>query len=212
MFLTSFTYGQETIYIDEKGDTISKKVYVEKWRNNDLLSSSWHHKDKKGKNYVTLRNLYLKGKYDYKNIKSKLEEISHIKIPDSVILLIEYNYKDDLCSSRRDNNWNYSEVSERKEFTNPMRKKLSKKNIFLISLFESGMTIKNKPKNKREYFFIDKNNFFREKIFISPTLCGSFALLKTNGECVIRNGEYRADSMAELLKAEFWKLFFEKEE
>ena len=137
MFLTFFTYGQETIYIDEKGDTISKKVYVEKWRNNDLLSSSWHHKDKKGKNYVTLRNLYLKGRYDYKNIKSKLEEISHIKIPDSVILLIEYNYKDDLCSSRRDNNWNYSEVSEREKFTNPMRKKLSKKNIFLISLFES---------------------------------------------------------------------------
>ena len=119
------------------------------------------HKEYYGKNYVTLRNLYLKGRYDYKNIKSKLEEISHIKIPDSVILLIEYNYKDDLCSSRRDNNWNYSEVSERKKFTNPMRKKLSKKNIFLISLFESGMTIKNKPKNKREYFFIDKNNFFR---------------------------------------------------
>lgn len=211
MFLTPFIYGQETIYIDETGDTINKRVYLEKWRNKDSLLSAWHYKDKKGKRYATLKkDLYLKGNYDYKKVKSELEEITNIKIPDSVTLLIEYNYKDDLCSSSRDNNWNYSEVSVRKGFTNPIRKKLLKKNIFLISLFESGMTIKNKPKNKREYFFIDRNNFFKKQFFINPTLCGSFALIKTNGQYIIRNGEYRADNMGQHLKPENWRLFFDK--
>ena len=49
MFLTFFTYGQETIYIDEKGDTISKKVYVEKWRNNDYYQAHGIIKIKKAK-------------------------------------------------------------------------------------------------------------------------------------------------------------------
>ena len=47
MFLTPFIYGQETIYIDETGDTINKRVYLEKWRNKDSLLSAWHLKDKK---------------------------------------------------------------------------------------------------------------------------------------------------------------------
>lgn len=213
LFLTPLVHSQKSIYIDEKGDTINKSTYLEKWRNKDFLLSAWQHKDKKGKHYLTLKkDLYLKGTYDYINVKSKIKELTNIKIPDSTTLLIEYFYKDDLCSSSRDNNWTRSEISERKKFTDPMRISLIKKQIFLISLFEPGIKLKNKPENKNEYFFTDKNNFFRKNFFINPTLCGSFVLMKNNGECIIRNGEYRADSMADHLKPENWSLFFEKKD
>ncbi len=213
LFLTPLVHSQKRTYIDEKGDTINKYKYFKKWRNKDLLLSAWHYKDKKGKRYLTLKNdLYLQETYAFNSIKSEIEELINIKIPDSTVLLIEYTYKDDLCSSSRDNNWTRSEISERKKFTDPMRTSLIKKHVLLISLFEPGITLKNKPKSKYEYFYTDKNNFFRKNLFINPTLCGSFALMKTNGQCIIRNGEYRADNMAQHLKPENWNLFFERKE
>lgn len=209
-FLFQSLNAQKNIYIDKNGKEISKKVCMEKWRNKDSLYSAWMYLDKHGNNYMILKkNLYLKGTTNYNEIKNRLEKIIRRKIKDSSNILISYYFKNDLCTSNRDNKWDKIEIAKRKKFTNPIRKELTKKSIEFITLFNKEITLQNKPKNKNEYFYKENDDFFKKTLFVDQTLCGSFAIIKPNGEYLIRNGEYRADLMAEHLKLENWKLFFD---
>ncbi|MFV9483013.1 hypothetical protein ACNI3T_04205, partial [Christiangramia sp. ASW11-125] len=60
----------------------------------------------------------------------------------------------------------------------------------------------------KEKFYIDQENFFRNNIFIQPTLCNSFAAIKPNGQILVRNGESRIDFFAKFLMDENWSQFF----
>jgi len=200
--------SQEQIYIDELGDTISKSYFQKKWRNNDLLLSRWDSLGKSKKRYSVLRkNLYMKGLYEFKTIKKEVEKILSNKIQDSTTIIIEYYYKDDMCSPSR-NNWTRKNVNYRKNFLKPIKKSINSKGIMFICLFEKGIDLKNNPKSEKEYFFVDENDFFKKNIFISSTLCGSLAAIKPNGEVFIRNGESRADWFSQYLKPENWALLF----
>ncbi len=44
-----------------------------------------------------------------------------------------------------------------------------------------------------------------------PTLCGSYALIKPNGQALVRNGEYRPDWLVSLLQPENWNINFSPE-
>lgn len=205
--------AQGNIFTDENGSNISIEEYSEKLRNKDLSYSKWLYIDDNGDKHHTLnQGLYLKGMFNYNEIKTQIEKLINRKTPDSNTILIEYRYTDDLCTSRRDNKWTKDEILERKNFLNPLRKDIEKNKITFIVLFENGMKLRNRPNKKDEYFYMDEDNFFRSKFFINPTWCGSYALIKPNGETLIRNGEYRADMMAEHLKDENWQLFFNTEE
>ena len=206
LFLTSLISSQERIHIDEKGDTISQISFQEKWRNKDLGLSRWDSIGKDKKRYTILKkDLYQAGFIDYNVIKTEINNITPIKITDSSTIIIEYYYKDDLCSSTSDNKWTKKEIDYRKIFLDPMRNNLTKDNIVFICLFENGINLKNSPNKKDEYFFLDKNNFIKE----SRTLCGSHAAIKPNGQILVRNGEYRVDYFAQHLKPKNWSLFFD---
>jgi len=211
LFITcvSTANAQENRYADENGNALNNEDYYEKWRNKDLSYSTWLHVDEKGITHHTLKqDLFLKGVFNYQEIKTQMEILISRKVPDSNTILIEYRYKDDLCTPRWDNKWTKAEIADRKFYLDTYREDLEQKNITFIVLFEAGMTLKNNPRKKNEYFFMDSENYFRNKLFKSPTLCGSFALIKPNGQVLIRNGEYRADVMAELLNNEIWVHFF----
>lgn len=209
LFIFQTVSAQENSHADENGNALNKKDYYAKWRNKDLSYSTWLHVNEKGITHHTLKqDLFLKGVFKYEEIKTQMETLLNRKIPDSNTILIEYRYKDDLCTSRWDNTWTQVEIIDRKNFLDPLRRDIERKNITYIVLFEAGMTLKNNPRKKNEYFFIDNENYFRNKLFKSPTLCGSFALIKSNGQVVIRNGEHRADMMAKLLNNEIWAQFF----
>lgn len=211
VFFCQSISAQKRIYIDENNDTISKNEVNKKWNDKNLYLSNWIYIGADGVHYVKLKNdKFLKGNLDYSNIKTHLESLIGREIENESIILLEYVFKDDLCSTMRNNKWTKYEIGRRKSFFKPMLKQFSDKKIFFISLYEKGITLKNRPKNKNEYFYNDINNFFREKIFTSPTICGSFALIKPNGETLIRNGEYRPDLMAEYLKPKNWNQFFNK--
>lgn len=150
------------------------------------------------------------GVYDYDALVYQLQAIITREIPRSNIILLEYYFKDDLCRAPHlGNNWNRKDMAERKKFTNSMRKKMQRNNITYIALFEPGMTLENTENDPKAYYFMDSANFFRKHLFVSPTNCGSYALIKPNGETLIRNGEYRPDWMAAHLDARNWALFFE---
>ena len=106
---------------------------------------------------------------------------------------------------------NIEKINSRKNFNNPIKRKLERNsNVIFLCLFENKIILKNRPKSKSEYFFSDQNNFFKSNLFLHPTLCGSFGLIKPNGETLVRNGEYRPDSMYEHLKPEIWDLIFQQ--
>ena len=68
------------------------------------------------------------------------------------------------------------------------------------------------PNDDSEYFFTDKSNFIQKNIFPTPTLCGSFAAIKPNGDILVKNGENRIDLFAQYLKDENWNNFFPEQE
>jgi hypothetical protein len=179
-------------------------------RNRDLNLRHWSWVDEKGKYFHQLKKgEYYKGYFDYNLIKKELEKIIPYTVTDSSTIIIEYNFKDDLCSDRhKDNKWTSSEIRQRKSFVNPIKKDLSNKGVFLVCLFEKGIKLRNRPKSENEYFFLDKNNFFKENLFKSPTTCGSHAAIKTNNQTLVQHGENTAGHFANHLNKENWSLFF----
>ncbi|MBO6880683.1 hypothetical protein [Winogradskyella sp.] len=207
----NFAMSQKRIYIDEKGDTLSKSEIKPKLNKLGNTLNSWTYIGKDGKKYIKLSDkVYLKGNFDYEMIKTEIEKITNLELADSVTIIIQYYYKDDFCTDeRKDNVWSRGEINRRKSFIKPIKKFINAKDMFFISLFEKGIELKNKKNN--EYFFSDENNFFRDNIFLNPTTCGSYAAIKSNGETLIRNGEYRADWFSNHLIDENWSLFFNDE-
>ena len=150
-------------------------------------------------------------KVDYKVIKTEIEKITNRTYSDSTFFLINFNYLDDPCSDWFSNEMNIEKINSRKNFNNPIKRKLERNsNVIFLCLFENKIILKNRPKSKSEYFFSDQNNFFKSNLFLHPTVCGSFGLIKPNGETLVRNGEYRPDSMYEHLKPEIWELIFQQ--
>lgn len=207
------TFGQETIYFDENGNKVNETKFRKKWGDKELLLTRWDSIGIDNKHYATLKkDLYMVVNCDYQDIKQQIEKIIKRTIPPNEILLLRYNYIDDLCNSNWDNIWTKSEIDKRNEFIKPIRNKLKKDNVFYIVLFDKGFELHNNPNSKNESFFKDNKGYFRKLIFTTPTLCGSYAIIKPNGQTLIRNGEYRADWMAQHLLPENWNLFFESKD
>jgi hypothetical protein len=135
---------------------------------------------------------YIAFNSDYKIVKLEIEKITNTTFSDSTIFIINFNYIDDNCSDWFTNIVDGSIIKSRKHYLKPQKKLIEKNNnVIYLTFFEKGITLKNKPKDKNEYFFSDKDGFFRKYIFLSPTLCGSFGIIKPNGQILTRNGEYR---------------------
>jgi hypothetical protein len=150
-------------------------------------------------------------KVDHKVIKSEIEKITNKTYSDSTIFLIRFDYLDDTCSDWNSNEMNIEKINSRKNFDDSIKRKLERNsNVIYLCFFDSKIILKNRPKSKNEYFFSDQNNFFRNNLFLHSTVCGSFGLINPNGETLIRNGEYRPDSMFEHLKPEIWNLIFQQ--
>ena len=200
----------ERVYLDEEGKSISEIDFMQKWRSKENELARWDHIENGIRNLSLSSPLYSRYSLNYLPLLRNLERISGQQFEENSILIIGYVFKDDLCSSRSSNTWNKNRIRERKSFLKPIRKSIFNEyeNVVYIYLFEEGLTLKNKPNSPDEYFFQDNNNFFRNLIFKDPTLCGSYALIKPNGQALVRNGEYRPDWLVSLLHPEYWNSIF----
>ncbi|MQP24941.1 hypothetical protein GFJ94_07680 [Flavobacterium sp. LMO8] len=203
--------GKIKYYLDPEGREISKeeKIFlIDKYPDNSL---SFRKTKDSGYVYQFNAPKYSTYKVDYKIIKTEIEKITNKTYSDSTIFLIRFNYLDDTCSDWHSNEMNIEKINSIKNFDDSLKRKIERKsNVIYLCLFENRIILKNRPKSKNEYFFSDKNNFFRNNLFLHPTVCGSFGLIKPNGQTLIRNGEYRPDSMHEHLKPEIWNLIFQQ--
>ena len=117
-------------------------------------------------------------------------------------------FYDDYCSDWHSNNMTKKLINILKKNIYYNKKKIEKNNVVFICLFENSIILQNEKQNSKEYFFNDSSNFFRENLFLNSTFCGSFGIIKPNGQTLIRNGEYDILSMSEHLKPKIWELFF----
>lgn len=149
-------------------------------------------------------------KINYADFRKKIEDVTGKTFSESTTFIIYYNYKDDVCSDWFSNNVNSELIKKQKEYHDPFKVYIEKtypNSVFLV-LYEKGVTLSNSLQSGNEYFFSDKNNDIRKNIFRNPTVCGSFGIIKPDGTTLVRNGEHRADWMAEHLNPEIWDSIF----
>jgi hypothetical protein len=199
-------------YLDPNGREISKeeKYFLsDKYPDNSLAF-----RKTKDSGYVYQFNApkYSTYKVDYNSIKFEIEKITNNIYSDSTIFLIKYHYFNDNCSDWTSNKMTKENINNIKNVHGESINQIKKldNRIEIIYLFENEIELKNNPNNKREYFYSDYENFFRKKLFINATVCGSFGLIKPNGQTLIRNGESHVNEIYQHLKPEIWNLIFQQ--
>lgn len=144
---------------------------------------------------------------NYDSIKKNLPFHTKNIQKDSLTYIIQFFYKDDATFLDEKNNFldkSGSYVSFIKDMKRSVEKKHKNSKVFFV--FEKGINISNLIKDKS--FIIDENMIFKNYFFTKSILCGSFLIIKPNGQSLIRNGEYRLDEMADHLKPEIWNKIF----
>ncbi|MGB7787100.1 MAG: hypothetical protein WBL27_13445 [Salinimicrobium sp.] len=197
-------------YYDETGTLTTQENFIQKWRDKENGHARWD-VIQDGERKIALSSpLFSTYLIEYSPLLRNLERITGRRFAVNSVIVLAYEYADDLCSSRSSNTWNKRKIGNRKSFLQPIREDVLgvSKNVIYLHLFEEGIELKNDPANNDEYFFVDKDNFFRNNIFRDPSFCGSFALIKPNGQVLVRNGEYRADWLLPLLQPQNWNTFF----
>lgn len=198
-------------WIDENDSLVEKDTFLKRWRNQDNLLSRWDYIKKDSGRVARLdKDLYQTANLEYSEVKKSIEDITGRKYDDKSIFLLNFTYYDDLCSHSSSNAWTKSNIERIRSFEDPIKRKVERKhkNVVVLQIFEKGVTLEKTGSSKNEYFFADKKGDLRKLIFHKPSLCGSYAIIKPNGQTLVRNGEYRKDMMAQHLKPETWHIFF----
>jgi len=203
------------LYLDKTGNLMNKDTFFEDWRDRDQNLSRWDYYAKDTGRVAQLHPYeYYTYEVRYPLVKKQIEAIIKRKIHDSTTFLIKYNYLNDFCyygeSIKNINIWDKKRVLERKVWMQPWVEEIEKNypDVIFLVFFEEGVMLSETSTPSEEYFFIDKNNFFRNRIFEHPTCNGSHALIKPNGETLIRNGEDAASGFVQHLDKHNWSIFF----
>lgn len=195
--------------LDPRGKKTSKsfRMLYEKYPENAM---AFRMTQDSGRVYQYNSPKYAAYRINYEECKSNLENITDTEFPVGTIFIIYYIYKDDACSDHFSNKITLQNIADRKEFNDPIKSSIEKKypNTVFMVLYDNGIAIQTDSKAKKEYFFSDKENYLRKTIFKTPTVCGSFGIIKPDGTTLVRNGEHRADWMAEHLNPEIWDSIF----
>jgi hypothetical protein len=178
------------MYLDKNHQVIDLK---NKSHDEDYYKYTFSFRKTVDSGYVYIRNVdaYLKMKVNHAIVRENMEQITNQKFSDTATFIIDYNYYDDDCGWYSTNNVSRSLIKERESrfysFNKDAIQKLDAPKIFY--LFDKKIKLDNKPENKKETFFIDSDDFFRNTFFRIPTKCGAKLLIKPNGDCYLINGE-----------------------
>lgn len=144
---------------------------------------------------------------NYDTVRKILPEYPSKIKNDSLTYIIQYFYKNDHTFLDENNKFT-DKIDTYINFIKTLKRSVEKENpnVKIYHIFEEGIDISNVKNYK--YFISDKNSFFKTNFFKKSILCGSFLIIKPNGQTLIRNGEYRIDSMANHLIPDIWNKIF----
>ena len=198
-------------FIDRDGKEIGEQEFLAKWHaENPAYSAIKYIAKDSGMVMKLSHETYKTYQVAYKPLHKYMEAMMGRKLSNNSIFLLDFTFKNDYCTSSPPNEWSKSRLNHRFGYINSNRKIIEKEfeNLVYSKLFEKGIELPMFSDKQKEVLFIDHSGFFRQNFFRNPTLCGSYALIKPNGEMLIRNGEYGITGIAEHLKPENWNLFF----
>lgn len=207
LLFTSFVKAQKKEYIlDVDGKMSNLETLYKKYPNNAL---EYRISKDSGKIFEVSVPKYEIYNANYNIVQKNIPIDKKIIKRDSLIYLIQYFYKDDNTLMNESNKFLDKNETYLK-FLNTMKKNVEKKNsnIKVIFIFEKGIDIS--LVGKRKSFIVDDTMFFKTHFFKKSIVCGSFLIIKPNGQSLVRNGEYRLDKMAEHLKPEIWNDIFKE--
>jgi len=210
VLFNKITYSQSIektkYWIDENGKSVPQELFLDKWRSTDAEFARWDYVEKDSGRVAKASHSKLSSYIiDYPLFLKYINSITNKNLPDNTILLVEFYFKNDLCTSNISNKWGKSRIKNRKFYTDKWKKNIETKNPNLVYLvfFEKGIVVQNSNKNS-EYYFSDITDLLRKKIFLDPTLCGSYLLSKPDGNTLVINGESTAEKIVLYLDPKIW--------
>ncbi len=183
--------NENTFYFDEKGSPITEEEFLSSLKNEPFEYHKW---DQIENDSIRVSRLIPKKeelKISYPNLFQAVEKITNSSLPGNPVIIIFYNYLDDLCSPASSfNNWGTLRIRKEKRYSDNLKRRVEQQypNVIAYHLFEPGITIEPSQLHK-EYFLIDKDHFFRKTLFKTQSSCGSIALVFPGGRTIIHNGE-----------------------
>ncbi len=206
LLFTNITKAQNTEYIlDPNGIKSTFQFLFKKYPNNSM---EFRITKDSGKVFQITAPRYEAFYSNYDSVKKNLPiDTKNIQKEDSLTYIIQFFYKDDSTFLDEKNIFldkSGSYISFIKNMKRNVEKKYKNSKVFFV--FEKGINISNLIKDKS--FIIDENMILKTHFFTKSILCGSFLIIKPNGQSLIRNGEYRLDEMADHLKPEIWDKIF----
>lgn len=198
------------LYITSDLDTLGREEFLQE----SYRYSTWN--SKRSENSDTLFipinedrfGIYL---LNYDKIKTRIEQTINKKyIVEKPTFLIKYEFLNDRCNhSRGSNHFDTSDIYFLYRYQKRELKKIREEigEIEIIYLFEEGISF---DRIKKEIFIrSDKDNYFRNNFFTTPTSCGSYFLIKPNGQALLMNtGEYGLYNFAKYLEPKRWEIYF----
>jgi hypothetical protein len=215
LILVSINTFSQDLYLDENNDVIESEVFQKNWRDTKLNLYRWDYiKKDSGRVAKLFRNEFNYYKANYDTICKEIKKITNKEIPSNANIIIEFIFSHDYCnSSEKENEWSKRRLKNRLNFLSEVTANVKSNNSanYYIVLFDKGLII-NDYINTIDFFYCDKNNYFKSTFFKYPAFCGSYLLIKPDGFVLNINGESRADFLVNYLDPINWKKTFQKKE
>ena len=184
-------FNEVTFFLNEKGENIGQVEFEKILKENASEYNRWDQIENDSIRIARLipKKVFLK--VSYPEIYKGLEELTQTSFPGNPIIIIHYNYLNDLCSPAVGYNyWDTLRIRRNKRFSDNLNRRIEQEypNVIALHFFEPGIEIEPSQILK-QFFYIDKSGFFRNRIFRIPSSCGSVAIIKPGGNVIVFNGE-----------------------
>ena len=195
-------YNEVTFFLNENGENVSQAEFEILLKEN---ATSYHRWDQVENDSIRIARLIPKKQtfnVSYPEIFKAVKEHTQLTFPGNPLIIIHYNYLDDLCSPATGfNYWDTLRIRRSKRFSDNLIRRLEQDfpNVIALHFFELGIEIEPSQILK-QFFYIDKTGYFRNKIFKTPSSCGSIALIRPGGRTIIFNGETPVPEIADAMK------------
>lgn len=194
--------NEVTFFLNEKGQNLGRAEFQKILNENE---STYHRWDQIENDSIRIARLIPKKEtiiVSYPEIYKTLEAITKSIYPGNPIIIIHYNFVNDLCSPAAGYNyWDTLRIRRNKRFSDNLNRRIEQEypNVIALHFFEPGIEIEPSQILK-QFFYIDKSGFFRNTIFKTPSSCGSIAIIQPGGNVIIYNGVTSIPEIADSLK------------
>lgn len=195
-------YNEITFFLNENGTSLTQGEFEEILKNNPATYNRWDQMENDSIRIARLIPRKEELTISYPEIYQVIEGITNTSIPGNPVIIIFYDYLDDICSPPSAfNQWGTLRIRKEKRFSDNLKRKIEKDypNVIAYHFFEPGIYIEPSQLLK-QYFYIDKNQYFRQNLFRTQSTCGSIAIIKPGGKTIIHHGETSISILTESLQ------------